>query len=401
MRPHSAFLVAAATAALLAVSVVDGQTAGIQPGRAAAAARDLVAFGPRVAGTPVQEKASAYLIDQYQKAGYEARIATFTYSKTLERSATLTVGGNRLPGASLQGTVSGRVEASLVAVPGVGSAEDFASVDARGAIALVMRGELRFHEKAANAERAGAVGVAIVNNDGGDAPIPGTLGGSAPRIPVLGLGNASGTRLMQRLAAGERLSGLLDVDVQRIEAAGKNVVAHMPGVTRPEFLLGAHYDSVQGSPGANDNASGTSVILEVARTVAGSDLAKRTWFVSFDGEEDGLHGSRALVRDASPDFLRGLKAMMNFDMVGVNARLNVAGTRALVDVVSSVHTRAGAGSADGRSDYAPFQEAGVPVLSFDRGIDANYHRPTDLILDSGLLDETATVALETLRRLAR
>ena len=81
--------------------------------------------------------------------------------------------------------------------------------------------------------------------------------------------------------------------------------------------LGAHYDSVSGSPGANDNASGTAVVLEIALKLSGTPLARQAWFVAFNGEEDDLHGSKAFVNSAKSQFLSELQGMLNFDMVGL------------------------------------------------------------------------------------
>jgi len=365
-----------------------------QPGRASADVRALVALGPRVAGTPVMDKASTYLIEEYRKAGYVAEVQTFTYSKFQDLGSSLTVGSMTIPGRALNGSLAGKLRAPLVAIPNVGGSADFASVDVKGAIAIVRRGEIPFLQKAQNAAAAGAVGLVIVNTESGN--FSGTLGGATP-IPVLALPGEQGKPLLERRQS-EPLEVSLNVNTRDGLVTGRNVVAHLEGVTRPSVLLGGHYDSVVGSPGANDNASGTAVVLEIARNLSDTPLARQAWFVAFDGEEDGLQGSRAFVKAAQPQFLSGLKAMLNFDMVGVNEQLGVGGASSLTALALAADPKISTFQSNDSSDHAPFAAAGVPVLFFYRGQEPNYHSPNDKQVDPRLLDETVRVGQEVVKR---
>lgn len=367
----------------------------VNPGRAAVDVQALVKLGPRVAGTPVMDKASTYLIQEYRKAGYVAEVQTFTYPKFADLGSNLTVEGTTIEGRALNGALAGKPTARLVAVPNVGKSADFASVDVKGAIALVQRGEIRFLQKAENAAAAGAVGLVIVNNEPGN--FYGTLGGN-PKIPVLALSGNLGKPLIER-ARSQQLNGALNVNTRQQIVTGRNVVAHLKGVTRPSVLLGGHYDSVPGAPGANDNASGTAVVLEIARNFSGTPLARQSWFVAFDGEEDGLHGSRAFVSTAEPEFLQSLKGMLNFDMVGVNNKLLVGGTKSLTTLAQVTDPGVSTFGGSGGSDHAPFAAADVPVLFFYRGQEPNYHSPNDKQVDPKLLDETAQIGLDVVKRL--
>ncbi|MGH8001826.1 MAG: hypothetical protein ACREPR_20965 [Brasilonema sp.] len=111
-------------------SVVDAQ----ESNRIFADVQALVNLDPRVAGTPVMEKASAYLIDEYRKAGYVTEVQTFTYPKFEDLGSNLTVDGATVEGKALNGTVPGKLNAPLVAVPNVGRNADFAAVNVKGAI---------------------------------------------------------------------------------------------------------------------------------------------------------------------------------------------------------------------------------------------------------------------------
>jgi Zn-dependent M28 family amino/carboxypeptidase len=342
------------------------------------------------------DKASRYLIEEYRKAGYVTEVQTFTYPKFEDLGSNLTVSGTTIEGRALNGAQAGKPTAPLVAVPNVGRTADFASVDVKGAIAIVRRGEIRFLQKAQNAAAAGAIALVIVNTQSNN--FSGTLGGDA-KIPVLALSGDLGAPLLER-ARRNRLKVTLNVNTRQGLVTGHNVIAHLKGVTQPSVLLGGHYDSVLGSPGANDNASGTAVVLEIARNLAGTSLARQAWFLAFDGEEDGLHGSRAFVREAEPQFLSGLKGMLNFDMVGVNDTLRVGGTSSLTALAQtadrSISNFLGAA---GGSDHASFAAASVPVLFFYRGQEPNYHSPNDKQVDPNLLDETAQAGLDVVKRL--
>lgn len=352
----------------------------------------LVELGPRVTGTPVMEQARAYLIEQYTRAGYETRTQTFTYPKFEDLGSNITVNGRTINGRALNGSIAGKQSARLVAVPNVGQTSDFAAVDVKGAIALIRRGEIPFLQKAQNAAKAGAVGVVIVNNELGD--LYGTLGGEV-QIPVLALSGKVGNSLFE----SQQPQVSLAINTRQRTVTGTNVIAHLPGVTQPRVVVGAHYDSVPESPGANDNASGTAVVLDVARKMAQTPLARQAWFVAFDGEEDGLHGSRSFVSQAQPSFLKRLDAMLNFDMVGVNDQLLVGGTQSLTKLTQATQSDISVFGGQGGSDHAPFARAGVSVLFFYRGQEPNYHTPNDKSVEPRLLDETSQVGLNVLKQI--
>ena len=356
----------------------------------------LVNLGPRVAGTPVMEKASTYLIERYRQAGYVAKIQTFNYEKFLDLGSNLIINGTTIEGKALKGTIKGKLNAPLVAVPNFGRPEDFAKVKVKGAIAIVRRGEIRFYQKAQNAAKAGAIGLVVVNNE------PGNLTGAGlaekVTIPVLGISGDRGLPLLKQTA---RVNVSLNVNAQQQVVTGRNVIAHLPGVTQPKLILGGHYDSVVGSPGANDNASGTAVVLGIARNLANTNLARQAWFIAFDGEEDGLYGSKAFVDTAKPEFLSGLKGMLNFDMVGVNKQLLIGGTSSLTAIAQTVKSdiKTLGSYGYGGSDHAPFADKNVPILFFFRGDEPNYHSENDKTVDPKLLNEASQVGLGIVKQI--
>ena len=101
------------------------------------------------------------------------------------------------------------------------------------------------------------------------------------------------------------------------ETFGVNVVATRTGTRFPsrQIIVGGHYDAVETSPGADDNGSGATGVLEIARVLANIETEMTVVFVAFDAEEIGLHGSSAYAEDA---YLRGdsIVMMINMDMIG-------------------------------------------------------------------------------------
>ena len=168
-----------------------------------------------------------------------------------------------------------------------------------------------------------------------------------------------------------------------------------------EFIvIGAHYDhlgrSLVGSRGtvpydlihngADDNASGTAAVLELARLISAAPLRRSVLFVTFSGEEWGLLGSAEFVKTNMP--AGRVQAMLNFDMVGRlnNDRLIVFGTgtaRELADIVnaqnSGTYTFKLGTNPDGfgPSDHSSFYADSIPVLHFFTDYHFEYHKTTD------------------------
>ncbi|MEO8493464.1 MAG: M20/M25/M40 family metallo-hydrolase [Planctomycetota bacterium] len=184
----------------------------------------------------------------------------------------------------------------------------------------------------------------------------------------------------------------------------KNVVGALAGggdFGDETIVLGAHYDHLGyggewGSlapwthdihNGADDNASGTAVMLEVARQFAASDekLRRRVLFVAFTAEESGLIGSEYFVRTPFEPISNYI-AMINLDMVGyLRSNLEVSGTgtarefESLVGDLGSKHSLRLVTDPGGYgpSDHASFHAKGIPVLHLFTGFHENYHRPSD------------------------
>jgi hypothetical protein len=197
---------------------------------------------------------------------------------------------------------------------------------------------------------------------------------------------------------------LADLDRSKDSFVGRNVGAVMPGsdpMLKDEWIvLSAHFDHLGKKddkmfPGADDNASGVAMLLEVAeRFVLQEAKPKRTvLFVAFDQEESGLLGSRHFAAQPPRD-LQKLKAFLTADMIGrsmvnlMDEYVFALGSetspqlRRLLETVSPgkglTVGRIGADLIGTRSDYGPFRDRKVPYLFFSTGQHPDYHRPTDL-----------------------
>ena len=199
-----------------------------------------------------------------------------------------------------------------------------------------------------------------------------------------------------------------------------NVVGVLPGTKSPDQLvvLGAHYDHLglgwpdvrQGNAGqvhngADDNASGVAVLLELAQVLGGRHKPRRSnAIVAFSGEEWGRKGSRSYVRSLR----RPVFAMVNLDTVGrlEGKKLTILGSGTASEwrhIAMGVGYTTGVEAVcvpqdPGGSDQVSFHEAGVPAVQVFTGPHADYHRPTDDVdkIDADGLAKVATFVREML-----
>lgn len=215
---------------------------------------------------------------------------------------------------------------------------------------------------------------------------------------------------------GTRARVVVDAEPRVVRAP--NILAMVPGTDLADeiVLVGAHYDHIGTDEpghghcrrqerdevdticnGADDNASGSAIVAELAQVMSAGPAPRRTVvFAHFSGEEMGLLGSRDLAArlDTVPPFAgRRVVAMLNIDMVGrLRERLTVSGVGSsegwmgLLDEVGPrgmrvLYDR----SLTRRSDHAPFYERRIPSLFFFTELHADYHAPGDEVV--GILPE--------------
>jgi Zn-dependent M28 family amino/carboxypeptidase len=220
--------------------------------------------------------------------------------------------------------------------------------------------------------------------------------------------------------------------VLREKRTGNNVVAYLPatsqvtGLARPWVAIGAHYDHLGHGEagntladkadankihfGADDNASGTSAVLDIAATLAKQPRRRNVLVGFWSGEELGLIGSAAFAA-APPLPLDSLAAYLNFDMVGrmQDNKLTVQATGtspSWAKLIEQTNIAAGFDLLLQADPYQPtdvstFNSSSVPCLSFFTGTHPDYHKPSDTAdkIDYEDLDRVADFAAAIVRRL--
>ncbi len=180
---------------------------------------------------------------------------------------------------------------------------------------------------------------------------------------------------------------------------GKNVIAYLNNKAENTIIIGAHYDHLgyggQGSlhrdttkaihNGADDNASGTAVMLDLARKLKGKNTNNNYLFIAFSGEEMGLLGSNYFVKNPTIN-TKKVSYMINMDMIGKlkkDSTLAVygVGTSPIFKQVLNAHNNKFKLILDesgiGPSDHTSFYLADIPVLHFFTGQHEDYHKPSD------------------------
>jgi len=344
---------------------------------------------------------------------------------------------------------SGRVDAPLV-FAGYGTTadefhyDDYAGLDAKDKIVVVLRYEpsgfaeksghhgatqhSQLITKAINARNHGAKALIVVNGNLGDGEEDlltrfGSVSGPQDAgLEMLQVKNAvadswfqaSGKSLKEvqdqinsstkpaSFVFRENLHLSLNIHIETTSATVNNVLAWLPGQTDDYVIIGAHYDHLgrgnfdslapsqigQIHPGADDNASGTAGVLELARMLSPErgHFKRSILFMNFAGEELGLLGSAEWVKNPTRPLARAV-AMINMDMIGRirDDKVYIGGVgtgstfkpvleQAQKESPFKLEYSAGGYSS---SDHTSFVSKNIPVLFFFSGLHSDYHKPSD------------------------
>jgi Zn-dependent M28 family amino/carboxypeptidase len=386
--------------------------------------------GTRASGTPGYDASVGYVVEQLREAGYEPRLHRFRYTDSRELApaeldqlspdaATYVAGEDFIP---LRYSGGGEVDAVLEPVDADSETSGCESSDfdgfPRGAIALVRRGGCFFSIKVGNASDAGAAAVLVFNDGspGHETPMEATLVRPV-ELPALSLANDIGEELAH---AAQPIRLHVSASIESGEVVDANVLADLPGTRQgAPLLLGAHLDSVVSGPGINDNGSGVATLLELAKQARriGYRPERPVRFAFWAAEEPGIVGSTEYVESLASAAEIG--AVVNLDTVGSpNAEALVYEgdpriENVLADAVRAEGLEPVPIQLEGRSDHAPFAEAGVPVGGLFTGADDPgpggnphdpcYHRPCDTIenVDVATLEHMADALAIALTGLTR
>ncbi|MGW4131887.1 M20/M25/M40 family metallo-hydrolase [Amycolatopsis japonica] len=370
-------------------------------------------IGPRIAGTEGELRARDYIAKVLRDLRYQVTLQPFPIADKFLGG--LTIGRDSWQtGSSPQGAQDVTREAVVVDAGDGSTLPD----DLTGKIVLI----------AAVANKADAYLTAAQR--GADAVLLGRIGADPARklsafsptlatpvtIPVLGLAQVQVERLRERLAKGS-------VTVKATATHHKNLTSYnviaerpatFPGKDEGVVMVTAHYDSVPGSPGANDDGSGTVLCLELARVLRYLPTNKTLRFALWGSEEYGLIGSRHYVKNLSDPEAQRIAGCFQNDMVATSWDpavtywlLSVDGAdNATTAAVNAAAKRLGYDPrvkgpvARGSSDHVPFFERGIASGNFSwRGetgpalLEPTYHTPEDTIKDNVSL-ERLQVSLE-------
>jgi Zn-dependent M28 family amino/carboxypeptidase len=383
----------------------------------------------RAEGTPGYDASVDYVAQVLRDNGFDVQTPEFDrIGGTQQGKPALTIAGRyyHVDQASLMfSTPAGGLKAITLRpqkAPGC-SGGDYGSVSVKGAIAVVDDKGCSVVDKENVAVTKGAVGLLVVS-------APGTSGSPAGlftsgyyerlTIPVGVIGNDADAAL-RRTNAPVRL--VLDSKPPVVKS--RNVVAQTKtGDTKNVVLVGAHLDTVAGSPGINDNGSGVAAVLEVAAALGSQPkITNAVRFAFWGSEEHSLEGSTKYVRGLDRGQLDDIALYLNFDVLGspnpgyftydgdqsaapnpeIPSRDVPAGSAGIERTLAGYLNLAGIRPADmplaKTTDYSPFLAAGIPIGGATTGasqrktevqarlwggqagveFDPNYHRPGDTI----------------------
>jgi Zn-dependent M28 family amino/carboxypeptidase len=234
-------------------------------------------------------------------------------------------------------------------------------------------------------------------------------------------GSAAEHRAADYVAGRLRSMGY-EVAIQKFDAPGgvsRNVVSRVVGDDPRVIVLSGHLDTRSTTPGANDDAVGCAIVLEIARILKHEKPPTSIEFTFFGSEEyndgpsrDHHRGSRYRVAHLTRTQRASTLAMLSVDVVGYGPRLYTRtmgiGPRSMSDYLLRVAAKTGVRLSylkdpgpTGWSDHEPYEKAGIPAVWLERLQDPQYHKPGDTTahLQSPALREAGGLVLSAIRRL--
>ena len=369
-------------------------------------------IGERVQSTDGERAAAAFLAAEFESLGYAVEMQPVPLESLRVDEFRVLVNGRPVVAEVLHGSAGGDLQRAAGRRAGHGRGGGL-----RGGRRRRVRsrwssgGQLFFREKVANAAAAGAIGVMIYNNAPG--PFSGTLGETSAipggvDQPGAGAGAEDAadqgragcgcdgrarirrtrrTPRIPRTRPDTQVTAEILVRYDPLSGESQNVVGRRTdGACR--IWVGGHYDSVPGVMGANDNASGTALVVELARAYADSAGARLICFVAFGAEESvggspGILGSKIFVqRLVDSGAIEDVTAMLNLDVAAIGSALLLVGVEPLVGLAEEVGAALEIDLAAGTlppgtgSDHLNFAQAGVPVI-FPTVLGGPIHVPAD------------------------
>ena len=374
-------------------------------------------IGHRLTGSENGAKAETYVYNKLKEYGFEdVEYQPFAVEAWSRGEVSLSIDGNDTKVVTLgHSPVEAKVTGKIVDF-GNGLEADYQANPeaAKGNIALVYIGilegspegssNLHRSEKTALALKYGAIGIIIINQVPNGVLLTGTASvtGELLTIPAVCISLEDGMALKEKLKTSAATATVKMTNNSSMINA-RNVVATLKGSEIPEeeIVVGGHLDSWDLATGAIDNGIGSFAVVDIARAFKANNLQpKRTVkFVLFMGEEQGLFGSRHMVKEAvEAGTIDNIKYMMNLDMAGNPIGMNAGGQLddenffkelgTTIQQQDSIYKNNFSNRSGLHSDHQPFMLEGIPILSvhsnLDRSIYGCYHSDCD---DFNLVNE--------------
>lgn len=369
-------------------------------------------MGHRLTGSDNGRRAEDFAHQLLKSYGLQVRYQPFEAESWSRQSVSLSVAPQKsdnfrdIPVVSLaHSPVSAQLRGELVDV-GNGLAADFDSLKSRiaGKVVLCNVGlldppanaqNLHRSEKTSLAIQHGAKGIIMVNTVPGNVLLTGTASvtGSLIPIPAVCISLESGQQIREWMGT-EPLLALVDMKNKSGLVSSRNIIATLKGRSDEKIVIGGHLDSWDLATGSIDNGLGSFSIMDIARTFHALHLKpyRSIEFVLFMGEEQGLLGSKAYVKQALADGSADkIKYMLNLDMTHNPAGLNTGGRRETevfwaeigkkMQSIDTAYHNIVTSRAGLHSDHQPFMLAGIPTAAPISRLPANvgmtYHTNLD------------------------
>jgi carboxypeptidase Q len=370
-------------------------------------------IGHRLTGTENGRKAEERAAEIFRSAGFDnilysefsfqswqresARLEITVLSQHKRSKQHLTVETVSLANTPVKSFIKGDLMDA-----GNGLKSDFERVGSglRNKIALINigligadRGTKNLHrsEKAALAIQAGVKGIVFINTVEGRILLTGTASVTGELIPVpaLCVTFEDGNMMRDAIADKGKIKVNIEVRNKSHNVSARNVSAVLTGssLSDDKIIIGGHLDSWDLASGAIDNGIGTFAILDIARTMKALGLQpKRSIeFVMFMGEEQGLHGSRAFVKQANQSGgSDNIKYMINLDMSGNPVGFNGFGRNEMesffkqtghqINQIDTTFRNTYRSEVSLHSDHQEFIMEGIPVLGLNSNLEREIYR---------------------------
>lgn len=386
----------------------------------------------RRAGTPGERLAMNYIADQFKQIGLQPKgtdgyFQSFDINegKQIKEGTRLIINGKELMPERDYFPFVYSPNISIQALPAIAVQEsdmpwfiDLKEIVEENATSPHFDLKEYIHQQAVELKKRGATALVFYNTSARDDDLKfdGKDKSEITKIPVIYVTKLSAKKYFSDASASVDIK--LKIDISEKKRTGHNVIGYIDNDAAETIILGAHFDHLgygeDGNSmlrtseylihnGADDNASGTAAVIELARLLKISKLKNNNYLViAFSGEELGLFGSKYFVENPTIN-LGNVNYMVNMDMVG---RLNDS-TKVLTiggygtspewsSLISTADKKSPFvikidSSGTGPSDHTSFYRKEIPVLFFFTGLHPDYHRPTDDFDKINYIGELAVV----------